>query len=150
MKNPLIIIVAALLISCSASKGKSLSKNIPNSTDTSFYEKEWHVKVIHSPVENNSSSFQTDTLRERTTYILFDKVNKRVGGSGGCNRFNGTFSINGNHIQFSQMLSTKMYCEEVQQTEDHFFAALSNVNRLELQNKKLLMYQDKTLLLELE
>jgi heat shock protein HslJ len=77
-------------------------------------------------------------------------MKKSAGGSGGCNSFGGTLSIKGNKIRISQVISTQMYCDGIQQTENDFFTALTKMNRFEVKNKKLLLYQDKLLLLELE
>jgi len=41
-----------------------------------------------------------------------------------------------------------MYCEGVQQIEDAFFKQLKNINRFEMKNKVLLLYDDKVVLLE--
>ena len=42
-----------------------------------------------------------------------------------------------------------MYCDEVQKTENSFFAQLNKVNRFEIKGNVLLLYHDKILLLEM-
>ena len=51
-------------------------------------------------------------------------------------------------ISFKNIFSTKMYCEEVQQTEDLFLKLLGKVTSFKLKNKTLLLFQDKELLIE--
>lgn len=130
--------------------GKTFSSGFHHPVDSSFYGKKWYVKLIHLPVGNDLPSFKTDTINEKTAFIIFNNIKKSAGGNGGCNSFGGTLSVKGNQIHVSQIISTQMYCEGIQQTENDFFAALTKVNRFEAKNKRLLLYQDKLLLLELE
>jgi heat shock protein HslJ len=54
-------------------------------------------------------------------------VDKRVSGSGGCNRYGGPVEIGGGTIKFGTLVSTKMACRDGNrmQQEADFFAALS-------------------------
>lgn len=54
----------------------------------------------------------------------------RVHGSGGCNRFTGSYEVDGDMISFSPLAATKMLCPDpIQQNEDRLFATLSRVTR---------------------
>lgn len=81
-------------------------------------------------------------------FIKFDEGKKSAGGNGSCNSFGSTATVNNNEISFTHIFSTKMYCEDVQKTEDAFLTQLGKVNRFEIQDKKLLLYQDRIILLE--
>ena len=49
-----------------------------------------------------------------------------VAGSGGCNTFNGTYTVDGAGIAFGPIASTKMACEQpAMDQETTFFAALA-------------------------
>jgi hypothetical protein len=144
------IAASIFLINSMAINEKAFSSGFSKTVDSSFYGKKWYVTMIHLPVGNDLPSFKTDTLTGKTTFIIFNNMKKSAGGSGGCNSFGGTLSIKGDHIRISQLISTQMYCEGIQQIENDFFSALTKVNRFEVKNKKLLLYQDKLLLLELE
>lgn len=133
-----------------AINAKVFSSDLSYPTDSSFYGKKWYVTMIHLPVGNDLPSFKTDTVIGKTTFIIFNNLKKSVGGSGGCNSFGGSLSVKGNNIHISQMISTQMYCEGIQETENDFFRALLKANRFELKNKKLLLYDDRMLLLVLE
>lgn len=144
------IAASLILLSSMTISGKAFSSGFYNPVDSSFYGKKWYVKMIHLPVGNDLPSFKTDTVHGKTIFITFNDMKKSAGGSGGCNSFGGTLSVKGGQIHITQIISTQMYCEGIQQTENDFFAALTKANRFEVKNKKLFLYQGKLLLLELE
>jgi heat shock protein HslJ len=74
--------------------------------------------------------------------IEFDRDQKRVSGSGGCNRFSGAFEIDGAMIKFSRIASTKMACldAEVQRIETKFLELLETTTRFEIQENTLRLY----------
>ena len=51
--------------------------------------------------------------------MIFDKQANRFSGSNGCNQINGTYTAEGNTIEFSGIVTTKMMCtdENIQKTE---------------------------------
>lgn len=107
---------------------------------SSLYETKWTLKSIH----------KDGTIEEVKTkaFIQFHPEKKSAGGNGSCNSFGSSFTLTGNQISFKNIFSTKMYCEEVQKTEDAFFKQLEKVNRFEIKGKTLLLYQGDILLLE--
>lgn len=49
----------------------------------------------------------------------------RIGGSGGCNRYNGSYTAKGNQLKFGAVAATKMACfRELMDQESKFFVAL--------------------------
>jgi copper homeostasis protein (lipoprotein) len=52
-----------------------------------------------------------------------------VSGSGGCNRFTGSYELNGERLTFGETAGTMMACIEGMETEKEFFAALKQVRR---------------------
>ncbi len=74
--------------------------------------------------------------------IEFDRDTKRVSGSGGCNRFGGTFAVDGSMMKISRIFSTKMACldAEVQQVETSFLQLLETTSRFEVQRNTLRLY----------
>ena len=106
----------------------------------SLYENKWSLKKIHTG--NTVPDIQSKA------FIRFDQEKKRVGGNGGCNSFGGSLIVINNLISITHIFSTKMFCEETQQTEDAFFKQLEKVNRFEIKGKTLMLYRDKELLLE--
>jgi len=109
---------------------------------TNFYDTKWSLKKIHTDAgieEVNTKAF-----------IKFDEEKKSAGGNGSCNTFGSSFTISRNAISFKNIFSTKMYCEGVQQIEDAFFRQLEKVDRFEVKDNSLLLYQGETVLLGFE
>ncbi len=72
----------------------------------------------------------------------------KASGFGSCNRFHGTYTLDGNKISFPPLAQTKMLCQEVQQVEDGFLNALSNAKSWEYKNGKLYFFgENKNVLL---
>ena len=63
----------------------------------------------------------------------------RVSGSAGCNRYNGTYTVNGSQIEFGEaMASTMMACDEaVMQQEQAYFKALAEAKSFTATAEKL-------------
>ena len=106
----------------------------------SLYETKWSLKKMHT--DKGTEEINTKA------FIKFHKEKQSAGGNGSCNNFGSDFSIDENKISFKNIFSTKMYCEEVQQTENTFFSLLGKVNRFEINEKTLKLYNEKDLLLE--
>lgn len=68
---------------------------------------------------------------------LFD-AKGTVSGKGGCNNYNGGFTVDGNNIKIGPLASTMMACEEpVLKQEMAFFKALENSATYSIQSDKL-------------
>ncbi|MCS7071604.1 MAG: META domain-containing protein, partial [Anaerolinea sp.] len=62
----------------------------------------------------------------------------RVSGSGGCNRYGGSYDVNGDAIRFSGLFSTMMACPYLD-VEQAFFAALGSAAAFELRDDSLII-----------
>lgn len=71
----------------------------------------------------------------------------RVGGKSFCNTYGGTATINGNAIQFSQLMGTKMYCADFAAAEDNYLSDLQKVNAGRIAAGKLYLLKDEQVLL---
>lgn len=131
---------AFILFSAFVMKKRADQQSQPPSS--SLYDHNWSLKKI-------VTSAGEETVLTKA-FIQFDAGKKTAGGNGSCNRFGSSFSITDNAIRFTNIFSTKMYCDGVQQTEDAFFKQLEKTNRFEIKDKKLSLYQDKDLVLEFE
>ena len=83
---------------------------------------------------------------ERAATITFNKEEGKVNGNLGCNRFFGTFEINGNSLKFSQMGATKMMCINSMDIEDGFNAALNATDSYEIKDGALILKNGKKVL----
>ena len=117
-----------------------IKKNEAKQQSSSLFNTKWALKKIHNPTGTEDVTGKA--------FIKFDEEKKSAGGNGSCNSFGSSLSIEGNTVQFKNIFSTKMYCEEVQQTENSFLNKLNEVNRFEIKGNVLSLYHDKKLLLE--
>ena len=108
----------------------------------SLYDSKWNLKKIYSGT--NSDEVITKA------FIRFNKEKGSAGGNGGCNTFGSNAAVTNDQVSFSNIFSTKMYCEGIQSSEDAFLKQLANVNRFEINNKTLRLYHDKEELLEFQ
>ena len=90
----------------------------------------------------------TTEVVSKKAFIQFDSANGKVGGNGSCNSFGSALTLDGEKINISKVFSTKMFCEGVQQIEDNFLKQLEKLNRFEINDTVLLLYQDEQMLLE--
>jgi putative lipoprotein len=63
----------------------------------------------------------------------------KIGGNGGCNTYGGSFSQTGKTLKFSDIFSTKMWCEDSSPTENRYFDALGKSVNFELNNDELIL-----------
>ena len=74
------------------------------------------------------------------TTLAFDGEG-RVSGSGGCNRFTGSYTFTDGELSFSPLAGTKMMCPEaVMDQEDRFHMALGTIERVAVDGPFLLIY----------
>ena len=60
-------------------------------------------------------------------------------GRGGCNRYFGKYTLEGETIGFGPLASTLMYCEETMAVENAFFKALDRVRKVHWDDEALHM-----------
>ena len=135
MKHLYFLCAAVLTLSISCNSAKETMQST-----TPLYNTKWSLKKIY----NNGNEVIVNTK----AFIRFDKQKGSAGGNGSCNSFGSTATINGNELSFKNVFSTKMYCEQVQQTENKFLGSLEMVTRYDIKDKSLFLYRDKDLLLE--
>ncbi len=82
-------------------------------------------------------------------YISFDDAAMRVNGKATCNRFFGSFTLDGNNIKFGPLGSTMMACPGLE-TENMMMKAFETVNQWKQKGKKLLLQKDGVTVFELE
>ncbi|HJY78068.1 MAG TPA: META domain-containing protein [Burkholderiales bacterium] len=60
----------------------------------------------------------------REPHFVLHRDGRRVTGSGGCNRFTGSYDLSGERLSFGKMAGTMMACQESMETERAFLQAL--------------------------
>lgn len=70
--------------------------------------------------------------------------NNQVGGSGGCNTYGGSYTMEDDTITFSDIFSTLMACLEggIMEQEQVYFAALNSATRYEISSDQLIIEYD--------
>lgn len=90
-----------------------------------------------------------ERVKTDRAFIQFDAANDRFGGKGGCNGMGGNLKIEGARIDFSEIISTKMFCEDASELENKFFGALDAVDSFKIKKGKLLLYEGDRLVMKL-
>ena len=65
--------------------------------------------------------------RQREPHLVLRSQDRRLGGSGGCNRLLGSYELDGDTLTFGQMAATKMACGQGMDTETSFLEVLTQV-----------------------
>ena len=78
----------------------------------------------------------------KDAHITFDVATKKFSGNGGCNQINGNYSVDKKEIRFTEVLSTKMSCNDIE-FENTFLSALNSIDRYELSGTDLLLKKNK-------
>src|SRR5688572_1543070 len=142
MKKTLIILIIALpaVISCSNKITPPMTTQDTIKTlqvDTG----RWYLKTIYKPGDKIMVSGDR-------AWLNIDTAKNRAGGKGSCNSFGSTMKLEGSSISFTNIFSTKMYCEDVQHIETAYLDQLSKVDRFAMLDKTLQFYKGSELLLE--
>ena len=78
--------------------------------------------------------------QQREPHFIMESASRRVTGSGGCNRFTGSYQLDGDHLTFSQMASTMMACLDGMETETTFLKTLTQVRTWKIMGQQLELY----------
>ena len=74
------------------------------------------------------------------TFGAEDEQANRINGTGGCNRYFGSYTLTNDSISVSPLGATRMACSPEQMAqEDRFIQALSTATSYELRNDELLI-----------
>jgi heat shock protein HslJ len=84
----------------------------------------------------------------RDAFINFEPIDKRFTGNGGCNQVSGNYSLDKNNIHFTEVISTKMSCEDIA-FENTFLSTLNSVDRYEQRGNDLLLKRKREVVLRL-
>jgi hypothetical protein len=77
----------------------------------------WKLMILHGEAVEVADE-------ERRPYFKLNVEDSRITGNGGCNTVGGTYIIDGNHISFSQMFATRMFCMDAMDLEAEFLRIL--------------------------
>ncbi len=109
-----------------------------------------HLEKVKKNVASLIGNWQLNSLildgkefswDEKDVFLNIEK--DKIGGNGGCNSYGGNVAMKGNTVRFSNIISTKMFCEG--SIENQYFEALGKVTNFsfEFKNSQLIL-TDKT------
>ena len=128
MKYLLLFAIAAISLQCSPKL----------SPDASWGRERWVlVEMKGVPVQQGGRG---------DAFINFQVYDKRFTGNGGCNQINGNYTVEKSAISFSDVISTKMACNDLA-FETTFLESLGNVNRFEMNGGDLYLKNNREILL---
>ena len=88
-----------------------------------------------------SPPVQADEARPEP-HLLFDTRERRVSGSGGCNRFGGSFTLAADRLRLGALAATEMACPQGMAQEAAFFQQLSRVARHRIDGERLTLLDE--------
>lgn len=103
-----------------------------------------------SGIDWKLTRIEGSAVESKKALIRFDEQNRRAGGNSGCNGFGGTLVKNGNQIKISQIISTKMFCQEGSDIENKFLNNLERVTNYQITDNRLMLLTGNTKILEFE
>jgi len=131
MKYIVILFIAFISFQCSP-------KLAP---DAGWNNKRWVVVEMKGvPVQQSGS--------RRDAYLNFETTDKRFFGNGGCNQINGNYTIEKSTINFGEVISTRMSCEDIE-FENVFIKTLGTVNKYEVNDTEMVLKNKREVVLRL-
>ena len=129
MKKIILFAIVSILIGC-----QSQNKLILNN--------QWKL------IELNGKSLTNENVNVTLT---FNASNHQVNGNGGCNSYFGSYKLDGNSIEISNIGSTKMFCVETAGIENEFFNTLKDKSDIQVTDNRLIFSKGgKTVLIFLK
>ena len=86
----------------------------------------------------NGNAYSRATGQELHPTIEIYLSEERFGGNTGCNNMNGKLMVEGSTILFSDIVTTKMFCPDVD--EVNFLSTLGKANNYKIEKMKLYLY----------
>ena len=111
------------------------------SPDAGWGHQQWVVvEMRRVPVQQSGG--------RRDAHITFDVTTKKFSGNGGCNQINGNYNVDKNEITFTEVISTKMSCNDIE-FENAFLTTLASIDRYEIIGTDLALKKKKETMLVL-
>lgn len=105
------------------------------SPDAGWGHQQWVVVEMKGvPVQQSGG--------RRDAHIIFDVATKKFTGNGGCNQINGIYTLDKKDIRFTDIVSTKMSCNDIE-FENTFLSTLSSIDNYEVRENDLRLKRNK-------
>lgn len=124
-----IVFISMLTVSCSSGNNKA---------DPRIHDI-WVLESI-----NGVTYSRTEDQNQHPTLEIY-LAEKRFLGNTGCNNMNGSVNVEGEKISFSDIITTKMFCADVDETS--FLTALGQANNYKIEKMRLYLFDEEKELL---
>jgi heat shock protein HslJ len=124
-----IIFISLLIVGCSSTK----------ETANPLLHDIWALESI-----NGKAYSRTESQSLHPTIEIY-LAEERFSGNTGCNNMNGKLKVEGSTISFSDIITTKMFCADVDETT--FLTALGQVKKYKIEKLKLYLFENEKELL---
>jgi heat shock protein HslJ len=140
MKNLLVksalILVMAGMISCKCTKGVAQTTEVLTST-------KWELAKV------NGTAVQASNYGNGVPTATFAKEDNRISGSGGCNNYNGTYTLGEDgSLKIGPVMATKMACLNGGNGETEYFRTLEQVTKTKVSKDKVVLLNGNKEVLE--
>jgi len=106
--------------------------NSESISDENLVEKYWKLTELYGEPVNTIEG-------GKEAHIIFKKEESRITGNGGCNTFNGSYTLKpGNMISFTKTMSTMMMCANME-TETKLYKVLEMADNYTISGDKLVL-----------
>jgi len=82
----------------------------------------------------------------RDAFIRFEVADKRFTGNGGCNQINGNYTLDKKEIHFTDVISTKMSCNDID-FENTFLSILNTIDHYEVRGNDIALKRKRETML---
>ncbi|WP_236641976.1 DUF4377 domain-containing protein [Dokdonia sinensis] len=133
-------------------------ENPPADASSKAYElitiiEQRNVSKIVNGIPQLEGGFQVTTLNGRDVSdkdltILINPVNRNITGFSGCNTYNLTYKQKGTQLRFSQVSTTRRYCENIGSLEKEFLITYIQGDSFTLEDGILKIYDLENQILE--
>jgi heat shock protein HslJ len=121
--------------------GCNVQQKIVDKADVSIniMDREWVAVKVENEETESINTNQRPTIKLSA---------EKMSGHSSCNRFHGTYTMNGNKLTFDQIMMTKMFCPETDLLEKLYMKTLSDVRSWEYKQGKLYFFnQEKEIII---
>jgi heat shock protein HslJ len=94
---------------------------------------DWELMELNAKTASSGAGGRRATLR-------FDADSAHVAGFSGCNRFAGSYTLDGDSLRFGPLVMTRMACTQGMELERDLSAALEATRRYELSSTQLKLF----------
>jgi len=127
-----LLAIMTVTAACTRPQGSSLS---PVSFRAAVAGTEWELHELRGAAAPLGAGARRATIR-------FDADTARVAGFAGCNRYFGSYTLDGAALRFGAVGMTRMACAEGMALEQQLGAALEATRRYQLDDRELTLFND--------